>query len=196
MICWTVCRPSQRSTISRLGPFRRSARSGISKTRCWLFSPRRHPGARRGRLFGSGGIVSSSRFLCGLEGAGGRPAGIDIRKIEGVKLGPEDVALGTQRGVGQILFRGRARVFYDPGQGEFGVLRSLRETAGEIVEAAGEPGIVLTEAIHAQDDQFSREEFSEGRGDGFKVRATGYEVDVGLDCETRRRKNAVAADRV
>jgi len=32
------------------------------------------------------------------------------------------------------------RVFYDPGQGEFGILWSLRKTAGEIVEAAGEPG--------------------------------------------------------
>src|SRR6267142_280009 len=196
MICWTVCLPTQRSTISRLGPFRRKARSGMSSTRCWLFSPRRQPGARSGRLFSSGGIVSSSRFLCGLEGARGRPSGIDIRKIEGVKLGPEDVAFGTQRGVGQILFGASARVFHDPGQSEFGVLRSLRKTAGEIVEAAGEPGIVRTEAIHAQDDQFFREEFSEGRSDGFEMRASGYEIDVGLDCETRRGKNAIAAERV
>src|SRR5258708_4891285 len=196
MICWTVCWPSQRSTISRLGPFRRSARSGISKTRCWLFSPRRHPGARRGRLFGSGGIVSSSRILCGLEGAGGRPAGIDISKIEGVKLGPKNVALGTQRGVGQFLFRARARVFHDPGQGELGVLGSLRETAGEIVQTAGEPGIMLAHAIHAKSDEFVGEELGQGRSDGFEVRASGYEVDVGLNGETRRGENAIAAERV
>src|SRR5260370_34976761 len=152
--------------MTGVGPVRRSGRAGISKARWWLFSARGQPGAGRGRLFSSGGIVSSSRFLCGLEGARGRPSGIDIRKIEGVKLGPEDVALGTQRGVGQILFGASARVFHDPGQGEVGVLRSLRKTGGEIVEAAGEPGIVRTEAIHAQDDQFFREEFSEERSDG------------------------------
>src|SRR5258708_2989253 len=149
MICWTVCLPSQRSTISRLGPFKRSARSGMRRTRCWLFSPRRQPGARRGRLFISGVISIPSRLLCRLEGARGRPARIDVSKIEGVKLSPEDVALGTQRGVGQILFGARARVFYDPRQGEFGVLRSLRETAGEIVQTSGEPGIVLPHAVHA-----------------------------------------------
>src|SRR6266849_1184687 len=196
MICWTVCWPSQRSTISRLGPFKRRARSGMSSTRCWLFSPRRHPGARRGRLVSSGGIVGSSRFPCRLERAGGRPAGIDVSKIERVELSPEDVALGAQRGVGQILFHAGACVFYDPGQGEVGVLGSLREAACEIVETAREPGVVFAEAIHAQDDQFFREEFGKGRSDGFEVRSSGYEINVCLDGETRGRKNAIAAEGV
>src|SRR5258708_7324494 len=139
MICWTVCLPSQRSTISRLGPFRRRARSGMSSTRCWLFSPRRHPAAKRGRLFSSGGIVIPSRFFCGLEGAWGRPAWINVGKIEGVELRPKDIALGAQRGVGSVLLRARLRVFYDPGKGKLGVLGRLRETAGEIIEAAGKP---------------------------------------------------------
>src|SRR5260370_20755780 len=104
----------------------------MSRTRCWLFSPRRQPGARRGRLVSSGCIVSSSRFPSGLEGAGGRPAGIDVGKIERVQLSPEDVTLAAQRGVGQILFRARARVSYDPVESKFGVLRSLRETARKI----------------------------------------------------------------
>src|SRR5258708_38247418 len=196
MICWMVCLPSQRSTISRLGPLRRKARSGMSRTRCWLFSPRRQPGARRGRLFSSGCIVSSSRFPSGLEGAGGRPTRIDVGKIEGVQLSPEDVALGAQRGMGQILFRARARVSHDPGESKFGVFRSLRETAGKIVETAGEPGVVLAEAIHAQNDQFFGEEFGEGRSDGLEVRASGYEVNVGLYGETRGGKDAVVAERV
>src|SRR5260370_10628338 len=159
MICWTVCLPSQRSTISRLGPFRRRARSGMSSTRCWLFSPRRQPGARNGRLFSSGGIVSSSRILSGLEGAGGRPSGIDISQIEGVKLSPKDFALGTQRGVGQILFRARARVVYDPGQGEFRIFRSLRKSPCEIVEAAEDLGIVLAHSLRAEGDDVERDEF-------------------------------------
>src|SRR5260370_24677127 len=196
MICGMVGLAAQRSTISRLGPLRRKARSGMSRTRCWLFSPRRQPGARRGRLFSSGCIVSSSRFPSGLEGPGGGPAGIDVGKIEGVQLSPEDVALGAQRGMGQILFRARTRVSHDPGESKFGVFRSLRETAGKIVEAAGEPGVVLAEAIHAQNDQFFGEEFGEGRSHGFEVRASGYEINVGLHGETRGGKNAVAAERV
>jgi len=100
-----------------------------------VVSPRRQPGARSGRLFSSGGIVIFTNPLR-LEGAGGRPSGIDISKIEGVKAEPKDFALGTQRGVGQILFRARGARVLRPGQGEFGILRSLRKTAGEIVEAA------------------------------------------------------------
>src|SRR5437016_4952854 len=125
----------------------------MSSMRCWLLSPRRHPGARCGRLFSSGGIVSSSRFLCRLEGPRGRPAGIDISKIERVKLSPENVALGTQRGVRQILFCARVRVFHDPRKGEFGVFWSLPQTASEIVETAGQPGIVLAQAVHAKGNQ-------------------------------------------
>ena len=84
-------------------------------------------------------------------------------------------------------------MFHDPRQGELRVRRSLSETAGEIVQAGGEPGIVLAHAVHAESDEFAREEFGQGRGHGFEVRARGYEIDVGLDCKTRGRKNAVTA---
>src|SRR6266404_2608413 len=153
MICWTVRLPSQRSTISRLGPLRRRARSGMSRTRCWLFSPRRQPGARRGRLFSSGGMVCSSRILCGLECARRRPARIDVGKVEGVELSPEDVALGTQGGVGGVLLRAGVRVFYDPGESELGVLGSLHQAASEIIEAARKPGIVFAKPVHAKCDE-------------------------------------------
>src|SRR5260370_11706528 len=196
MICSTVCWPSQRSTISRLGPFRRRTRSGMSSVRgCWVFSFKRQPGARRGKLWSSGVISNLSQFLCGLESARRRPSGIDVGKIEGVELGPEDVALGAQRGEGQILFRASARVFHDPRQGELGVLRSLRQAAGEIVQTSGEPWVVLAHAVHAESDELAREEFGQGRGNGFEVRARGCEIDVGLDCKTRGGKNAVTAER-
>src|SRR5260370_4825519 len=196
MICCTVCLPSQRSTISRLGPFKRKARSGISRTRCWLFSPRRQPGARRGWLFIAIGIRIPSRFLCGLESGGGRQAGIHVRKIEGVKLSPENVTFGAEGGVSQILLFAGARVFDDPVEREISVFGGLCETAGEIVEAAGEPGVMFAEAIHAQDNQFLREQFSKGGSDGFEVRASGDEVNVSLDGETRCWKNAIAAERM
>src|SRR5258708_3666562 len=196
MICSTVCWPSQRSTSSRVGPFKRRARSGISSTRCWLFSPRRQPGARRGRLFSSGGIRAPSRFLRRLEGAWWRPAGINVSKIEGIKLSPENVALSAQRGVRQVLLRARVRVFHDPSQSEFGIFGSLRKAAGEIVKTTGEPGIVLAHAVHPQSNEFVRKQFGQGRSDGFEMRARGYEIDVGLYGETCGGKNAVTEQRL
>src|SRR2546429_9363331 len=193
MICWTVCLPSQRSTISRLGPFRRRARSGMSSVRCcWFFSFKRQPAARSGKLLSSGVILESFMIPLRAGRRPGRPAGIDISKIERVELGPEDVALGTQRGVGQILFCARVRVFHDPGQGELGVLRSLRETTGEIIETAGEPGIVLAKAVHAKGNQLLREKLGEGRSDGFEMRSSRDKFDVGLNGVTCCRQDAGA----
>lgn len=83
------------------------------------------------------------------EGAGGWPAGIYVGLMQGVELGPEDVALGAQGIVGGVLFGAGAGVFDDPGEGELGVFRGLGHAAGEIVEAAGEPRVVLAEAIDA-----------------------------------------------
>src|SRR5260370_25826514 len=131
-----------------------------------------------------------------MEGARGRPAGIDVGEIESVELRPKNVALGAQGGMGRILFRTLSSASYDPGEREFGVVGSLRETAGKIIQASGEPGIVLAHAVHAQSDEFAGEEFGERRSDGFEVRASGYEVNVGLYGETRGGKNAVAAERV
>src|SRR5260370_13665709 len=55
---------------------------------------------------------------------------------------------------------------------------------------------MLAHAIHAKSDEFVGEELGQGRSDGFEVRASGYEVDVGLNGETRRGENAIAAERV
>ncbi len=130
----------------------------------------------------------------GDECAGGRPGGIYVGVVQGVELGPEDVALGAQGVVGGVLFGARAGVFDDPGEGEVGVFGGLGHAAGEIVEAAGEPRVVLAQAIDAQRDQFFRKHFGEGRGDGFGVRFRGDEIDVGLDGVARGGEDAFAAD--
>jgi hypothetical protein len=54
--------------------------------------------------------------------------------------------------VGGVLLFAGASVFDDPGECEVGVFGSLGESSGEIVEATGEPRIVMAEAIHAESD--------------------------------------------
>src|SRR2546426_922444 len=107
-----VCLPSQRSTISRLGPLRRKARSGMSGTR------------------------------------------------------------------------------------EFGVFGRLREAAGEVVEAAGEPRVVFAKPVHAKRDEFFREEFCQGGSYRFEVRTGGDKVHIGLNGVTRGGKDAIAGKRL
>src|SRR5882762_3596667 len=149
--------------ISRLGPFNRSAFSGMCRTRdCWPFSLSRQPRARRGRLLRSG--VLTFAFLAGadwLERAWRRPAGIDVGEVQRVKLRPKDVALGSQRAMRFILFLARVRVLHNPGEGEVRVFGHLREAAGEIVETAGKPGVKSAESIDAKGDELARKEFRE-----------------------------------
>src|SRR5467141_3414479 len=96
--------------ISRLGPFNRSARSGMCRTRDgWPFSLRRQPTARRGRLLSSG--VLTFAFLAGtywFEGAGRRPAWINVGEVQRIELRPENVTLSSQGGMGLVLFVARA----------------------------------------------------------------------------------------
>src|SRR5882724_1587827 len=95
-----------------------------------------------------------SRCLVRLKGAGRGPAGIHVGKVKSVKLGPENVALGAQGSVRQSLLLARVGVADDPGEREFSVFRGLREAAGEVVEAAGEPRVMFAEAVHAKRDEF------------------------------------------
>lgn len=44
-----------------------------------------------------------------------RPARIYVGVVEGIELGPENVALGAERVVGLLLFLASAGVFDDPG---------------------------------------------------------------------------------
>src|SRR5882762_5590058 len=149
--------PSQRSMISRLGPFNRSAFSGMCRTRaCWPFSFRRQPRARRGRLLSSG--VLTFAFLGGtdwFERTRRWPAGIDVGEVQRIELRPKDVALGSQRAMRFVLFLARARVLHNPGESEVRVFGRLRKAAGEIIEAAGKPGIISAESIDAKGDKLA-----------------------------------------
>ncbi len=105
---------------------------------------------------------ASSRFLDGLEGAGRRPAGVHVRKIERIELRPQNIAFGAKRGMGKILLLAGAGVFHAVGESELSVFGGLREAALEIVERGNEPGIVLAHAVHAKGNEFVAEEFGEG----------------------------------
>ena len=109
-------------------------------------------------------------------------------------MGPKDVAFGAQGGVGTVLFWAGVCVFYDPGEGEVGILGSLRQATGEIIEAVGEPGIMLAHAVHPKSDEFVREEFGERRSDSFEVRTSGNEIDIGLNGEARRGENSITPE--
>src|SRR6202011_1447784 len=65
--------------------------------------------------------------------AGRRPARINVSVVEGIELGPENVAFGAERVVGLLLFLASAGVFHDPGQGVVGVFGGLGHAGGEII---------------------------------------------------------------
>src|SRR3979490_353182 len=96
--------------------------------------------------------------------------------------------------MGFVLILARACVLYNPGEREIRVFGRLGKAACKIVEAAGEPGIVLAESIDAQGNELAREEFSEGRGNRFRKRARGNKVDVRLHGIARGGQDAMAAD--
>src|ERR1700730_4797201 len=143
--------------ISRLGPFNRRAFAGMCRTRdCWPFSLRRQPMARRGRLVRSG--VLTFAFLAGgdwFERAWRRPAGINVGEVQRIELRPKDVTLGSQCAMRFLLFLARARVLHNPGESEVCDLGRRREAAGEIIEAAGKPGIISAESIDAKGDELA-----------------------------------------
>src|SRR5260221_13284291 len=93
----------------------------------------------------------------GPECARRRPAWINICEVQRIELRPKNVALGSQSGVGLVLFLTRARVFHYPGQSEIGVFGGLRKASGQIIKTSEEPGIIFPETIHAKRNQFSQE---------------------------------------
>src|SRR6267143_3586465 len=96
--------------------------------------------------------------------------------------------------MGLVLILARACVLYNPGEREICVFVRLRQAARKIVEAAGEPRIVLAESIDAQGNELARKKFSEGRGNRFRKRARGNKVDVRLHGIARGGQDANTAD--
>jgi len=78
---------------------------------------------------------------------------MNVGKIEGIELRPKNVALRAESGVSQLLLFASASAFDDVVQRKFGILGSLREAAGEVIETAGEPGIMQAKAVHAKGDE-------------------------------------------
>ena len=87
---------------------------------------------------------------------------MDIGVVESVEHGPENIAFGAKGGVSGFLFFAGAGVFDNPGEGEFGVFRSLREAASEIVESGREPRVERAEFFHAEGDEALGKKFGEG----------------------------------
>ena len=84
-------------------------------------------------------------------------------------------------------------MFDHPGQSELRIFGSLRETAGEVIEACGKPGIKLAQPVHAQRDQALREKFGERRSHSLKVRACRNEMNISIHGKARSRKDSIAA---
>src|SRR5580765_3592344 len=129
-----------------------------------------------------------------MKRAGRGPAGRYVGEEKRVEHSPEYVALRAEGSVSCILFFARASMLHDPCKSELGVLRSLRQTGSEVVQAFGEPRIVHSQAVHAKGDQPLREEFGEGGSHGFQMGASGDELKVGVNGETGGGKNPFAAD--
>src|SRR5579872_2974478 len=132
--------PLQRSRICRPVPCSFIAPSGNKMTRSCSVPPQRQPAARRGWLESSGGAIL--RRL-NLEGARRRPSRLHIREVKRVELRPQNVAFVAQSLHRQFLFGARFRVVVDIVYGELRVLRGLVQPRLEIIETAGEPGVVL-----------------------------------------------------
>src|SRR5438045_8837490 len=96
---------------------------------------------------------------------------------------------------GVLLFAG-ARVFDDPGEGEFGVFWSLREAAREVVQSTRHPRLKFAQAVHTERDQAYGKKIGERRGHGLEVGARAVELNIGVHRVTRCGKQAVAATRL
>src|SRR5450755_2424404 len=105
--------------------------------------------ASRGRLFSSGVITFAfSDGIIRFEGTWRRPARIDVGEIQRIELRPQNVTFGPQGCMGLVLFLSGAGVLHHPGESEVSVFRCLRKASSEVVEAAGEPGIIHAKCIY------------------------------------------------
>src|SRR5882672_5674890 len=154
---WAKVRwPSQRSSTCRPVPCSLIAPSGNKITRSCSLPPQRQPAARRGRLKSSGGAT-----LAGLdsEGPGRRPPWLNIGEVECVELRPQDVTFVAQSLDRQLLLGSCLRVVVNVVHGEQRILRRLIEPRFKIVQTSSQPGIMLTQFLHAQRDQLGGKQF-------------------------------------
>src|SRR5260370_9864040 len=158
--------PSQRSSTCRPVPWSLIASSGNRITRFSSVPPHRQPAAHRGWRESSGGGMSGLLLFLFLDAkcARGRPSRLNVGEIQGVELGPQDVALIAQRLYGQFLLASGLGVLVHECHGELSVFRRLRQTHLEIIQSPRKPRIVLAKSLHAQRDQVARKHLGRGRG--------------------------------
>src|SRR5262249_9478573 len=105
-------RPPHFSSAAAYSPSRRISGSRSRRAIDAMFFPKffAEPWKRRS--------ASSRREAIRVDGARRGPTGLHVGVVERVEHGPENIALGAQRGVRGLLFFAGARVLDHPGQRE------------------------------------------------------------------------------
>src|SRR6185437_14266372 len=86
-----------------------------------------------------------------------RKRGIHIRMVNGIELRPKNIALGPESVDHLFLLLASLRVFRDKCQSKARILRGLRQSPGEIIQPAREPGIMLFKNTDPERDERRRE---------------------------------------
>src|ERR1035441_5527398 len=184
--------PSQSSRIMRPVPSTRIAPSGKSTTGASVVPPQRHPAANFGTLVSvSSATIRLNRFrlILNPKRARRRPARLDIRKIERVELRPQNVTLVAQCLDDALLLGACSGVIEHVLDREGSVFRRLRQPCLKVVERGVEPGIVLTQFLHAQRDQILRKQFGQRRSDTVQKWPRPHQVEIFISDKARSGQN-------
>src|ERR1700678_264162 len=153
--------PSQSSRMIRPVPSTRIVPSGKSTTGASAVPPHRHPEANFGTLASISSATFPLIFPFDAKSPRRRPPRLDIGEIERVELRPQDVALVAQGGDHALLICARGGMIEGVLNREGRILRSLRQSRFEVVEAGRKPGIVMAQFLHAQRDQVARKKLGQ-----------------------------------
>src|SRR5439155_16614562 len=115
----------------------------------------RRPNGIRGRVWVYSNREVRPRSLLNPERTGRWPSRLHIRNVQGIELCPKNIALIAERLDRSLLLLAGFSVLIDIIDREGRVFWSLGQPGFEIIQAASEPGIVLTKFVHTQRDQIA-----------------------------------------